>query len=386
MLPALVLGSHTVGLGIARALGAKGVPVVAVYHDPNDHGHVSRHVSEACLSPHPESAESEFVQYLIGMAGRFPGSFLLPASDATMLVVSRHKNLLDRYYVVACPDRRMTELLVDKKQTYARAEELGVPVPLTVIPESRADVEEYCSKVTYPCLVKPSQGHRYFEVFGRKMVKAENREQAISAYEQAREADLEVMLQEYIPGPPSQGVNYNSYNWGEGNRVEFTAAKVRNAPRDTGSPCAASSAHIPEILEYGRQLLGSIGFQGYACTEFKRDPRDGVFKLMEVNARHNLSTALAVTCGVNFPWLHYDHLMNGNTPEPHTYESGIYWTDLIRDLSCAPGHLLRERRSLGEFLIPYRGRHVDAILDKTDPAPFRKRCVGLAKAGLKRFV
>ena len=36
MEPALVLGAHTVGLGVVRALGSKGVPVIAVHYDDKD--------------------------------------------------------------------------------------------------------------------------------------------------------------------------------------------------------------------------------------------------------------------------------------------------------------------------------------------------------------
>ena len=49
------------------------------------------------------------------------------------------------------------------------------------------------------------------------------------------------------------------------------------------------SEHVPEVIEPGRKILQAMGFYGYACTEFKRDPRDGSHKLMEVNGRHNLS-------------------------------------------------------------------------------------------------
>ena len=65
-------------------------------------------------------------------------------------------------------------------------------------------------------------------------------------------------------------MNYNSYSFDGEVLVEFTAAKIRNAPRDTGSPCCNVSAHIAEVVEPGRRILREMGFYGYACTEFKR--------------------------------------------------------------------------------------------------------------------
>ena len=39
--------------------------------------------------------------------------------------------------------------------------------------------------------------------------------------------------------------------------------------------------------------------------EFKRDPRDGGYKLMEINARHWLWHSLAAACGVNLSYVAY---------------------------------------------------------------------------------
>lgn len=179
-------------------------------------------------------------------------------------------------------------------------------------------------------------------------------------------------------------MNYNSYSWGGEALVEFTAAKIRNAPRDTGSPCCNVSAHVPEVVEPGRKILKAMGFDGYACTEFKRDARDGVYKLMEVNGRHNLSSLLAVRCGINFPWIQYEHLVNGMLPSACDYEAGMYWIDLVRDISALPGYLVKERYPLTQYFQPYSRPHVFAILDPKDPKPFRKRCTGLIKMALGR--
>jgi len=385
MQPALVLGSHTVGLGIARALGSTGVPVIALYYDDKDHGYVSRFVSESIFCPHPERSEDEFIEFLVECASRFEGSLLIPASDATLASVSRHKSLLEQLYIVACPEWDATTLFVDKKHTYALAEEAGVPAPKTAVPHSIEDVERYAQTAQYPCLVKPSQGHQYFDVFRRKMVKADDLDQLIAAYREATDAGFEVVLQEFIPGDSSQGVNYNSYSWDGTALVEFTAAKIRNAPRDTGSPCCNMSSHIPEVVEPGRKILQAMGFYGYACTEFKRDARDGLYKLMEVNGRHNLSSLLAVRCGVNFPRIQYDHLVRGELPSARDYEDGIYWIDLIRDISVLPGYLAKERYPVAEYFKPYFGPHVFAIRDPDDPKPFRKRCAGLARTALERL-
>ena len=380
MLPVVVVGLHTVGLGVARALTELKVPIFGVYYDSKDMGTRSNCLTEKFFAPHPEREEAEFISYLLNLAAKVGPSLLIPASDASLVAISRHKHELAANYLVACVEWEIVERFIAKEHTYALAEAAGVPTPRTVLPHSLAEVEAYSREIEFPCLVKPSQSHRFFEVFRTKMFRVENQAELMAAYQRAANAGLEVMLQELIPGEASCGANYNSYWAGNQPLVEFTARKIRNAPPDFGSPCVVSSAPVPEILEPGRKILNALHFDGYACTEFKQDPRDGVYKLIEVNGRHNLSTLLAVRSGVNFPVIHYRHLVLGEIPHPATYREDIYWIDLTRDLFY---NLFRTRSDEG-FFAPYWRKHVFAILDFKDPQPFLKRCAELAKSALQK--
>jgi predicted ATP-grasp superfamily ATP-dependent carboligase len=209
--PAIVLSSYTMGLGVIRALGSMGVPVIVVYYDKKDMGYVSKYVREKIVSPHPERAESDFVDLLVKLADRYKGSFLVPVSDATLSTVSRHKSLLEQYYTVACTEWGITEQFIDKKCTYALADQVGVPAPKTKVPRSTDEVEEYARSIEFPCLVKPTHSHLYYAKFKTKMVKVNNLDEMVRAYREAADADLDVMLQELIPGPASNGVDETSY-------------------------------------------------------------------------------------------------------------------------------------------------------------------------------
>jgi len=136
------------------------------------------------------------------------------------------------------------------------------------------------------------------------------------------------------------------------------------------------------VIEPGRKILKAMGFYGYACTEFKKDTRDGVYKLMEVNGRHNLSTLLAVRCGINFPWLEYQHLVENEQPTAQDFKTGIYWIDITSDVGYSLGYLKQERYSLRQYLRPYFNQHVFAIFDLKDIRPFIRRCLFLLKQGL----
>ena len=373
MIPAIIIGTHTMGLGVIRALGIMNVPIIAIYYKKDDMGYVSKYVRESYHFPHPEFEETQFINRLIDLGARFPGSPLIPVSDESLKVISKHKLLLQNYFKVACPEWEIVEKLLEKNFTYKLAEAIGVPIPKTIIPTSMDEVISFSKDLSYPCLVKPVESHSYFRLFKRKIVKASDFQQLFSACLEAEQASMQVMLQELIPGADDQGVNYNSYFWEGQPLVEFTAQKVRSAPPELGSPCAAMSLKVPEVMENGRKMLNAAGFYGYACTEFKRDPRDGVYKLIEINGRHNLSTLLAVNCGINFPWLHYRHLVEGILPQQNNFREGLFWIDVERDLAYIPRRLFRGKEQLSQIFSPYIHAHVDAVFDPTDPMPFFKR-------------
>jgi predicted ATP-grasp superfamily ATP-dependent carboligase len=389
MAACLVLGAHVTGLGVIRSLGEKGVPVIALTYLPSDIGHLSRHVERCVRVPHPEKATSEFLDFMLA-ARDLHGGVLVPTEDAALAVVSRHREGLAACYRVAVPEWEVTRQVIEKRWTYRLADELGIPSPRTLVPASAREAREQAEAIGYPCLVKPSVSHRFVEVFGTKMVEVHDGKEMLDVCREAWASDLEVMIQEMIPGADSEGANYNSY-FSEGEPIaEFTAAKVRLAPSRFGRPRVVVSRHIPEVIESGRAILRALGFGGFSCTEFKRDERDGVYKLMEVNGRHNLSSRLAVKCGVNFPWLMYQHLRLGRAaPEPAprqgvSWREGVYWIDEFRDPLFCGRYAHRERYPIGSYLKPYFSRHVFATFAPDDPLPFAARLLGLAMSCFRK--
>lgn len=367
------------GLGVIRALGEHGVPIVVLHYDPRDMGYVSRYVTEQIVSPHPDHDEAAFQACLMDLGHRLDRPVLMPTSDAALTQISRNKAALSDLYEVACSDWPITERYVDKHWTHQLADDIGVPSPSTHLLTSHDDALQASQEIRYPCLVKPDRSHLFYAHFHTKMFVVETPEAMVTAYDRASEAHCMVMAQEIIPGGDDLGVNYNSYFIDGEPVVEFTAAQLRNAPPEFGSPRVVVTRHIPEVVESGRKLLGGLGYTGFSCIEFKQDPRDGAYKLMEINGRHNLSTLLAVRCGVNFPWIEYRHLGYAEAPAPSYLEceEGTYWIDLLRDVGTSLRHHRRERFSLGEYLKPYFHKHVFAILDFRDLKPFIRRVLNL---------
>jgi len=115
-----------------------------------------------------------------------------------------------------------------------------------------------------------------------------------------------------------------------------------------GSSCYSTSVNEPEVEQLALRLLKSIQFHGISSVEFKRDPRDGTFKLMEINVRSPLMIGVAIDSGVDLPWLSYCELTGQPLPEATVRPTrlgrsvGVLWQDI---------HSARFYRGLGKLTL-----------------------------------
>jgi D-aspartate ligase len=370
-------------LGVVRALGEAGVPVYVARYDRRDMAHVSRWVREAFVVPPPQLREEDHVDALLRLPQRLDGAVLMPASDEAVVALARHRARLAKRFVVAAPPWAVVRNFIEKRRTYALVEEAGVPAPRTTTPRSVEEAREAAERFGFPLLLKPSQSHLFYERFGRKMLVVGGMAELEARLAEVQAAGIEVMVQEIVPGDDTEVVNYNAYVVGGRPVAEFTARQLRKAPPHFGSPRVVRSERIEGLFAPGRAVLRAIGLEdGFACSEFKRDPRDGRYRIVDVNGRHNLSGLLAVRCGLNFPLLQYRHLVNGEVPRAARFREGLYWTDVVRDAGYSLRWLLHERYAPWTWLAPYLGPGCDAIFELGDLRPFLHRCTSLVASVL----
>ena len=374
---AIVISKGAQGLAVTRGLGEQGVRVIVLHWTDHDVARLSRYASEAIQVPHPEHDGSAFIEILLSLGARFQGAVVVPTADEAVRDLAGSKEALEQHFIVACPDADVVERFIDKRHTYELAAERGIPIPRTLVPESEDALEPFDEQVVYPCLVKPRESHRYVWHFQAKLAVVRTLAEMRAAYRAAADAGVDVLIQELIPGPDSNGVNHNAYRWDGEILAECTARKLRLAPPRFGVPRAVVAADVPAVVEPGRAILEALGLEGFACTEFKFDARDRTFKLLEVNGRHNLSSLLSIRCGMNFPWISYRHLTSGERPPPIRPRTGLYWIDETLDIPCTATRAGRDGRPLREILRPWARKHVFAVYDPHDRAP-------LIVGGLKR--
>lgn len=144
--------------------------------------------------------------------------------------------------------------------------------------------------------------------------------------------------------------------------------------------CKSRWRQVP--IDSATRILKGIGYQGIAAPEFKRDPRDGEYKLLEINARTILQSSLPPRCGVDVEYIAYLDTIGqygGGTTLP---KEGILWIDEISDLLSCIMQLKDGRLKLGEIVTSLRGEKQYATFAWDDPIPFLVHLSNLSSAAL----
>jgi D-aspartate ligase len=346
--PVVVVPVSTgIGLGVLRDLGRFDVPMIAMDNDPRAIGMASRYaIPLTCHDPRYD--EEALIQDLEQVGAALPQqAVLFPGFDDHVWAISRHAERLERYFIVPLARWDVMQRLADKELQMEAAWKAGVDTPKTVFVHGPDDLEKAAAEVPFPALFKPLRHQEMRRRFGVKVVLAPTADDLASAYETAKVCGP-LMFQEVTPGDDRDFYTFGAYQDAASRPLGvFVSRKVRQHPRSWGESRIAESCWVDEVAEVSMRLLDELSFHGVSGTEFKRDPRDGRLKLMEVNARHWLHHRLVTAAGVNPSWIAYSDAF-GRPIEGGRQIDGVRWLDLPREARDSLFELARgdERRDL----------------------------------------
>ena len=193
-----------------------------------------------------------------------------------------------------------------KRFQLEQARALGIPHPRTS--------DRPTDALGFPVLVKPSDPVGFQAEFRVHSFRCETREELDAAFERALPHDP--LVQELIPGGDHELYTLGSYLATDGEALGlFSGRKLRQIPPGVGTCRVGEAVWVEEVVEQGLRFLRGLGFHGLSQVEFKRDPRDGVYKLMEINPRLWQWHGLAASCGVDLAQIAYRDLL-GERPTP----------------------------------------------------------------------
>jgi predicted ATP-grasp superfamily ATP-dependent carboligase len=265
------------------------------------------------------------------------------------------------------------------------AEERGVTQPWSFFPRTRDEVASLDCR--FPIILKPVLRMQFNRFTKDKAWSATDRASLLARYDEACALvgpDL-VMIQEVVPGWGESQFSYAALFENGRSLASVVARRLRQFPMDFGRfSTYVETVDAPEVADAAVRLLAGIDFSGIAEVEFKRDPRDGEYKLLDVNPRVWGWHTLGQRAGVDFPYLLW-LLVNGEpVPEIHG-RTGERWMRFIADFPMAIQEICKGRLSLRAYL---RSLHLpleSAIFAWDDPLPGALELPSLAALFGKRL-
>src|SRR5205807_1914044 len=123
-----------------------------------------------------------------------------------------------------------------------------------------------------------------------------------------------------------------------------------------------------QIEDAGRRLVSEMRFTGLIEIEFKRDPRDGLYKLLDINPRIWGWHTLGQRAGVDFSYLLWRLIQGDSFPEMCGI-AGARWVRMSTDFPAAVTEMRHRRLSARAYLNSLRRPIESAIFAADDPLP-----------------
>lgn len=275
-----------------------------------------------CIELHPDLGEKEtFVSFLKEMAEKYaePGKtmLLIGTNDLYVRLIIENADQLRQHYVFNYISEPLMNDLLVKSNFYKLCEEHGIDTPKTYF-YSCKDEKPFTDEVTFPVIIKPSNGVEYYKnpfEGQQKVYKVDSQEEIQAVIEEIKSSGYQedLIIQDYIPGDDTFMWDSVFYVNQHGKSELITFAQVvlqEHTVTAIGNYTALITRYNEELMMKLKGFLEAINYVGYANFDLKYDERDRKFKVFEVNIRQGRSSYYITACGHNMAKYFVDDLIH----------------------------------------------------------------------------
>src|SRR5690606_20751240 len=243
---------------------------------------------------------------------------LLACGDDYAKLIIKNKPELQKYFIVPYIDESLMDEILLKENFYKVCDKYNFQYPKTTT-ISYEDYQQFEVPFDYPIIIKASNSVAYWacQFPGKKKVFVANDEEEKKAILEAIYSSTykdNLIIQEFIPGDDSYMRVLNAYV-GKDGKVKLMCLGnpilEEHSPEGIGSYAAIITTYDEKLMDKVRYFLEDIGFTGFANFDMKLDPRDGEYKLFEINLRNGRSSYYVTAAGYNLmKYVADDHIFN----------------------------------------------------------------------------
>jgi predicted ATP-grasp superfamily ATP-dependent carboligase len=347
------------------------VPVYSVDADYWEPAFSSRYCRGRFVLKIERDAPEQSIARLLEIGRKVGGRpLLIPTTDDAAIWVAEHAAALLEGYCFPSQDASLVRLLCDKGSMQDLARQSGVPTPQALVPRSKEDVERFLETAVFPVMVKATAANRLRErTGGTKFIIRTSRE-LLELYAKAEDREApSLLLQEFIPG--GEDWMFDGY-FDKNSECVFgvTGKKIRRFPVNTGITSLGVCQRNATVEKTTTEFMKAIGYRGILDIGYRYDPRDGQYKVLDVNPRIGCTFRLfTATNGMDVARALYLDMTGQPVPAAHAAE-GRKW--MVEDFDLLSSiRLWRERTlNLKDWVRSFRGVEELACFAFDDPLPF----------------
>lgn len=378
-------------IGKLHSLAFAGIPVYAGSCYEQNTALYSRYVKKRIHLP--DYGTEEFIHALCEFGKEQPRkTVLMTDDDQAALTISRHRKILEKYFLFLLSDHETVEAVQDKQKFYEKAGDLGLQIPTSFTISSLKELRFAEEQLSFPCIVKPvnkedwwHKDYKQISKSNKKALRCATSSELYKVYEQIKQFNSRVIVQELVEGPDDQHYSVNMYIDQKGEiRGYYLYQKVRMCPPKAGRGSYLITVQDKEVIEEAKHAARALGMRGLINIQFKRN-KSGAVKLIEVEPRLSVSSFLGVAAGANLAVQYYYDLIGGKVPSYTHYHSDIKYFDLIRDVKASFQYWKQGELSFTEWVKSYRGTSVCNGYSLKDPFPIFMSIWFIISLKLKKF-
>ncbi len=349
--PVLIFGSHLAALGVLRILAGHGVRCFVVDDTTSI---ITRSRWYRPTTPRlPESRDPEALADFLRSLD-IPRAVLIPCSDQWALAVAGLPPDLRERFPASVPSADVIAQFTDKARFGALVGRLGIAHPRSLAIHEPSDLDALTDEELRHGFLKPTDSQRHNRRFGTKGAFVSSRAEASDHVRAATESGIDFMFQEWIPGPATQHFNIDGFVTADGTIPGILARRrLRMYPPRLANTCADVTiplSTVDAVLDPIRTMFRSVGYRGIFNIEFKLDPRDGRWNIIEVNARPFWMIAHIARAGIDLPLMAYLDAQGIAIPAVRSYQIGRYGHYELQDASSIAHAWAQGRRGDGSIL------------------------------------
>ena len=349
-----------------------GVPVYCVVEKTTESAIYSKYCDKSYLIPGVETSPLLLRHALnnIGQHIQLP-AVIFPATDSSVTTLARIIDHLPQY-VASIPSLENVELMVNKKQFYASLHALSIPHPKTLaFPES--SVDEILTQLSFPMFIKPVYSQPFAIIFRRKGYTAHSDNELRTFLQLVERSHQPVLVQEVIPGPVPNGYVLRGYFDANSRPKALLVAQILRQPSMFANMSCMLSVPREELQGFDEviiEYLHNRRYRGLFLAQVKWDPRDNMFKLLEINARSSGANALSARSGAYEVQHAYWEALGEQCPTLSSITLGVYFINEVIDIESIANMIRYHSRSITSLLQSYLApTRVFGVWSRDDPNP-----------------